>query len=145
MDEYLALPDGAGSFPQGFSGPVVLRNPTSLRVLRLRDCHPLWCAFPDASTSTCRCRMSVLQPRSDRNLTGLGCSAFARHYLRNHYCFLFLRLLRCFSSPGSLQYPMYSGKDDPCGPGFPIRISGDQSFIASSPPLFAGLHVLHRL
>ena len=30
---------------------------------------------------------------------GLGCSAFARHYLRNHYCFLFLRLLRCFTSP----------------------------------------------
>ncbi len=26
MDEYLALPDGAGSFPQGFSDPVVLRN-----------------------------------------------------------------------------------------------------------------------
>ena len=32
---------------------------------------------------------------------GLGSSAFARRYLRNHYCFLFLRLLRCFSSPGS--------------------------------------------
>ena len=32
---------------------------------------------------------------------GLGYSAFARHYLRNHYCFLFLRVLRCFSSPGS--------------------------------------------
>ena len=26
MSEYLALPDGAGSFPQDFSGPVVLRN-----------------------------------------------------------------------------------------------------------------------
>ena len=26
MGEYLALPDGAGSFPQGFSDPVVLRN-----------------------------------------------------------------------------------------------------------------------
>ena len=26
MSEYLALPDGAGSFLQGFSGPVVLRN-----------------------------------------------------------------------------------------------------------------------
>ena len=25
---------------------------------------------------------------------------FARHYLRNHFCFLFLRVLRCFSSPG---------------------------------------------
>ena len=32
----------------------------------------------------------------------LGYTAFARHYLRYHYCFLFLRLLRCFSSPGSL-------------------------------------------
>ena len=27
-------------------------------------------------------------------------SAFARHYLRNHCCFLLLRLLRCFTSPG---------------------------------------------
>ena len=39
---------------------------------------------------------------------GLGSSAFARRYLRNHGCFLFLRLLRCFSSPGSLRTPMYS-------------------------------------
>ena len=32
---------------------------------------------------------------------GLGFSDFARHYFRNHCCFLFLRVLRCFSSPGS--------------------------------------------
>ena len=32
----------------------------------------------------------------------MGYSAFARHYLRNHNCFLFLRVLRCFSSPRSL-------------------------------------------
>lgn len=31
---------------------------------------------------------------------GLGSSPFARHYLGNDYYFLFLRLLRCFSSPG---------------------------------------------
>ena len=42
----------------------------------------------------------VLQPPNRRNDQGLGCSAFARHYLRNHYYFLFLRVLRCFSSPG---------------------------------------------
>ena len=41
-------------------------------------------------------------------LPGLGSSAFARRYLRNHFCFLFLRLLRCFSSPGSLCIPIYS-------------------------------------
>ena len=39
---------------------------------------------------------------------GLGFSDFARHYFRNHYCFLFLRVLRCFSSPGSPCIPIYS-------------------------------------
>ena len=33
-------------------------------------------------------------------LTGLGFFPFARRYLGNRYCFLFLRVLRCFSSPG---------------------------------------------
>ena len=40
---------------------------------------------------------------------GLASSAFARHYSRNHNCFLFLRVLRCFTSPRSLQNPMCSG------------------------------------
>ena len=39
---------------------------------------------------------------------GLGSSAFARRYLRNHSYFLFLWLLRCFSSPGSLRHTMDS-------------------------------------
>ena len=42
----------------------------------------------------------ALQPLTGLDLAGLGFSAFARHYLRNHFCFLFLRVLRCFSSPG---------------------------------------------
>ena len=42
--------------------------------------------------------LRLLQPRLGRNPAGLGCCAFARHYLRNHYCFLLLPLLRCFSS-----------------------------------------------
>ena len=40
--------------------------------------------------------------------SGLGSSAFARRYLRNHYCFLFLSLLRCFSSGGSRLHTMDS-------------------------------------
>ena len=39
---------------------------------------------------------------------GLGCSDFARHYFRNRFYFLFLRVLRCFSSPGSPRIPMCS-------------------------------------
>ena len=42
----------------------------------------------------------------ESKLPGLGCCAFARRYLRNHCCFLFLRVLRCFTSPG-LASPAY--------------------------------------
>ena len=35
------------------------------------------------------------------HISGLGCSPFARHYWGNRCCFLFLRVLRCFSSPRS--------------------------------------------
>ena len=35
-----------------------------------------------------------------------GSSLFARRYLGNRVFFLFLRLLRCFSSPGSLPIVM---------------------------------------
>ena len=44
---------------------------------------------------------------------GLGSSVFARRYSQNRYIFfLFLRLLRCFSSPGSLRIPMDSEYGD---------------------------------
>ena len=43
---------------------------------------------------------------------GLGSSAFARRYLRNRVFFLFLRVLRCFSSPGSPPYVMDWRMDD---------------------------------
>ncbi len=52
--------------------------------------------------------------------SGLGSSGFARRDSRNHCCFLFLRLLRCFSSPGSLPCTMYSCRG---GRVFPGRVS----------------------
>ena len=48
----------------------------------------------------------------DRTRPGLGSSAFARRYLQNRVFFLFLRVLRCFSSPGSLPYVMDWRMDD---------------------------------
>ena len=38
----------------------------------------------------------------------LGSSPFNRLYLGNNFCFLFLRVLRCFNSPGSPNMAMYS-------------------------------------
>ena len=61
--------------------------------------------------------------------------------------FLFLRLLRCFSSPGSLRIPMDSvyGDGTLLPPGFPIRKSVDIMFACNSPQLIAACHVLLRL
>ena len=64
---------------------------------------------------------------------GLGCSAFARRYWRNHYCFLFLQVLRWFTSLRCLQRPMYSAEDTQALPwvGFPIRKSPGQRLFAA--------------
>ena len=73
----------------------------------------------------------------------MGCCAFARHYLRNHCYFLFLRVLRCFSSPGSPTGCCRCGGIAPAG--FPHSdIRGSQG-ICPSPRLFAACHVLLRL
>ena len=78
---------------------------------------------------------------------GLASSAFARHYLRNLGWFLFLALLRCFSSGGSprmtilftIRYKSIALV------GCPIRKSTDISAIYASPWLIAVNHVLLRL
>ena len=57
---------------------------------------------------------------------------FARRYSGNRICFLFLQVLRCFSSWVCLPYPMYSDKDTiPRMVGFPIRKSSDQSLLTA--------------
>ncbi len=72
-------------------------------------------------------------PLSPFESNGLGCSDFARHYSRNHGCFLFLQVLRWFTSLSLLDYPMYSDKRNRCShrSGFPIRKSPDRGLLAS--------------
>ena len=77
----------------------------------------------------------VPQPRpcNARRLShtiGLGSSAFAHHYSRNHSCFLFLRVLRCFTSPRSHQpaYAFSRRRHPITGARFPhSEIPGSQS------------------
>ena len=109
---------------------------------RIRDFHPLRYIFPDISTSFCLDTVAVLLPRQCRNIAGLGSSAFARHYLRNHCYFLFLWVLRCFSSPRSLTLSKVCRRLADGLPHSDIRGSRD---ICSSPRLFAAYHVLLRL
>ena len=116
----------------------------------LRGCHALWPAFPDRSINDFPIPLfnqpiapllerpvdycGPATPRSPFESHGLGFSEFARHYYRNHGCFLFLRVLRWFTSPSSLRYPMYSDNGNECSHslGFPIRKSPDHSLLAAS-------------
>ena len=86
--------------------------------------------------------ITVLQPHYCRNNNGLGCSLFVRHYLGNHYCFLFLRVLRCFSSPG---LPSINGMFRLHRNGLPHSEICGSNRICQSPQLIAAYRVLHRL
>ena len=70
--------------------------------LRVRAFHPLRENFPVHSTFNPTYKARLLQPRHCRNNTGLGSFPFARHYSGNRSFFLFLQVLRCFSSLRSL-------------------------------------------
>ena len=72
---------------------------------------------------------AVLTPKDKSS--GLGSFPFARRYSGNRCFFLFLRVLRCFSSPGSLSYTMYSCMStQSLLAGFPIQKSAGQWIFA---------------
>ena len=115
---------------------------------RVPDYHRLWYDFPDNSTmkSICNSYTGPHNPAatSDR---GLGCSRFARRYSGNHSCFLFLGLLRCFSSPRSLcSAYIFSRKwHGITRTGLPHSEISGSKVACTSPKLIAACHVLHRL
>ena len=93
----------SGRFHTGFHEPRATPGILSQGAcpLGLRGSHPLWRDFPDASTED-----GFVTPRGPSTPTRRSVwavSAFARRYSRNPCLSLFLRVLRCFSSPGSLR------------------------------------------
>jgi hypothetical protein len=78
---------------------------------------------------------------------GLGCFPFARRYSGNRFCFLFLELLRCFSSLRWLppDYVFIRRMTRVCLAGFPHSEIYGSTLICSYPKLIAACHVLHRL
>ena len=95
---------GPPCFLQGSTCLVVLwYRPPSIS-LRVRDFHPLWSAFPKQFRLKISGFRRPATPWCSHH--GLGSSAFARRYLRNRFFFLFLPLLRCFSSRAYLPYVM---------------------------------------
>ena len=148
--EYLALPDGPGGFKQGFSCPALLRSHSKEDCIftyaavtlygRPFQTVQLTLSYPSFTQLIQRFHIAPVgycgpaTPYSPFESYGLGSSAFARHYSRNHGCFLFLRVLRWFTSPSSPGYSMDSNNRNECSHslGFPIRKSPDHSLLAAS-------------
>ena len=111
--EYLALEDGPPIFRQGFTCPallyarLVLRSPISVR-----DYHPLWCTFPDASDRMIAKSRRLLRFRSpllsESRLMSFpqATEMFQFTWLASHTYVFSMRYLSA---------------------GFPIRTSSDQS------------------
>ena len=124
---------------------------------RIRDYHPLRSRFPSCSSNMLFCNSwptmhSRLQlPHNPAQTTNalLASMRFRLVPVRSPLLgesFLFLRVLRCFSSPSSPLTPMYSvqGNTPYDVLSFLIRTSVGHSSFGNSPQLFAAFHVLHR-
>ena len=145
---------GPPDFPQDFTCPAVLRIPLAVFRFHIRGFHSLWPAFPKPFYYPHRNFSSLLTFMWSITpwycYHGLGSFPFARRYLGNRCFFLFLRLLRCFSSPGSLCMAMeialfYHTATEVYSARFPhSEICGSKD-ICSSPQLIAAYHVFHRL
>ena len=127
-------------FRPGFTCLAVLWILRSCQNFYLRDSHTLRLAFPCHSVNSSSPKSSPYPERISP--LGLPSSAFARHYLRNHCYFLFLWVLRCFSSPRS---PTRSRVSRSSLDGLPHSDISGSRCLCHSPELFAAYHVLHRL
>ena len=104
--------------------------------------------FQVASPTPFLCNSRIECPTTPEGKpSGLGCFRFARRYSGNRICFLFLRVLRCFSSPGVPSYT-YEFSVRYCSitnSGFPHSEISGSKLTYSSPKHIGVSPVLHRL
>ena len=129
-NEYLALRNGLRGFKQGFSCPALLRYLLRVWIVFVyAPVTPYGSPFQRIRLTTRLVTLLVqaLQPPLHLNASGLGSSEFARHYYRNRCFFLFLEVLRWFTSLRSLvpNYVFIGTYLRFTQVGFPIRKSPD--------------------
>ena len=111
------VPDDSTLFTRTGLSPTAVRLPSRFRFTGLR-------------------LAPVLLPPPCRNIAGLGSSHFARHYSGNRSFFLFLQVIRCFSSLRALITCVMCHAFSMAGS--PIRIRADQ-FSFADPRTFSQL------
>ena len=119
---YSALRDGPRGFRQDSSCPALLRVTLAAAELAGTGLSPCAAGLSRPFPFAPRPRLAALQPRTRLDGPGLGSFHFARHYSGNRCFFLFLQVLRCFSSLRSLHYWCRTFS----AAGSPIRTPADQ-------------------
>ena len=127
--------------------PRATLDTTSLTHLSYTGLSPSMVCFSKTFLLDSLDRLCSPNPKSITTLS-LGSSYFARHYFRNRVFFLFLWVLRCFSSPRSLLIYYFTHI-------WILRLFALSEFphsdisglmdICSYPKLFAAYHILLRL
>ena len=113
-------------------------------MLRIKDFHLLWCNFPDASPHIQHATAWSYNPRDALPQRGFGLFPVRSPLLGESFIyFLFLRVLRCFSSPRWLPRQAWMTVLQTAGLSH-SEISGSK-VICTCPELFAAYHVLHSL
>ena len=101
--EYLALPDGPGRFAQDSSCPALLRIPLCCISLHILDYHRLWSHFPKCSVHDLHTMSRSYNPAGALRRQRFGLFPVRSPLLGESFIyFLFLQVLRCFSSLRSL-------------------------------------------
>ena len=134
--ECLALRDGPRRFGQDSTCPALLRCHLRITQITRTGLSPSTVTLSKAFWFSSISLLMVLQPRLVRKPTGLGSAPFARHYSGYRLFFLFLRVLRCFSSPGSPR--AHARWQVFILPGCPIQRCPDQ-FLFADPRTFSQL------
>ena len=119
----------------------------------VRDYHPLWPVFPDSSANGSVCDFLALNRAGPSTPADPKTRRFGLFRVRSPLltesliCFLFLRVLRWFTSPSSL-LPTYEFSQEILHflrSGFPHSEIPGSTPVCGSPRLIAAYHVLHRL
>ncbi len=119
--------------PTGLS-PSTVRSPNTVRLQKTPKAEA--CGLPQHAP-----QHHKRNGRSLSHVHGLGSSPFAHHYSGNLCRFLFLRVLRCFTSPGASRLKRVSWL---LQDGFPHSGTSGSQAACASPKLFAADRALLR-